>query len=198
MRSISGHAIETAKTASAGKSELSRYREAQDGSLPESTVEAQSIARQDLEFIQKLFADDPDALRVLRARAEGKEGEEDPCGSLLARSPAVRDCQQAHSPKVHFVFERLEGLLWEKKRAKRDPSDLSEPFCEFVLEATGEEIADVLNDADVDPKGTEQIRAAPLPRTPSQSLRAMRSNAPAKENASVRCTMVLNRSFSMS
>lgn len=76
MRSISGHAIESAKTEIAGKREVRRRGVLYDRRPHDSSVEAQVIARGQGTEIEELFSDDPVALQVIKGRALGKEAEE--------------------------------------------------------------------------------------------------------------------------
>jgi hypothetical protein len=76
MRSISGHMLEHGKTELTGKTELRKIAVVQDRSASESAVEGQVNAREEIENIEKLFADDKQAFEMLLKRAAGIEPEE--------------------------------------------------------------------------------------------------------------------------
>lgn len=76
MRSISGHMLEHGKAELTGKTELRKIAIVHDWPASESTVEGQVSAREEIENIRRLFADDKQAIEVLLKRATGMEAEE--------------------------------------------------------------------------------------------------------------------------
>jgi len=78
MESLSGHIVETRIAETRAREELTSEMEwAEEERLyPRSSVEDEIVARQQLEMIQNLFADNEKALHVLRGRAEEKTAAE--------------------------------------------------------------------------------------------------------------------------
>ncbi len=78
MESVSGHTLATRIAETRAREELvsKMERTKEEPLYPRSRVEDEIIVRQQLEIIQKLFADNKKALHVLRGRAEGKTAAE--------------------------------------------------------------------------------------------------------------------------
>ncbi len=68
--------LEHGKAELTGKTELRKIAIVHDWPASESTVEGQVSAREEIENIRRLFADDKQAIEVLLKRATGMEAEE--------------------------------------------------------------------------------------------------------------------------